>query len=112
MKEVPLEYAVSVQGFSPVKVVAMSPGKARAKAWNLYRNAYTETTFKEFLGICNATQPTNAEFEEILVEGQKAWALPGQYLEAANSIAFVYPQTDSVLHSHRLDVKRKEPSHD
>lgn len=104
-REIPLEYAVKVEGFDATMQVAMTPSRARARTWESYRCAYDGTTFKDFMKICKSIRQTGREFTPALVSGELAYLVPGESIEAMKSKRFVRPFSDTVMTTHYLDVE-------
>jgi hypothetical protein len=97
----PRSYDVCVKGFDPVTYIANTPGKARAKAYRSYTDAY-DIDFKRFLKISTIRRNKEKNLKPILVQGKPAWQT---YDTKGNSIPFVYNDTDFEMRSHILDVQ-------
>lgn len=98
------KYDVTVSGYGTASFFAKSISQARAKACRSLQSCNDRITFKDFLKM----RPTVARVdapekfgEKIMVSGKQA-----HFVEHAggNSIRFCYPDCDTTLISHELDV--------
>ena len=49
---------IEVKGFDPYRVLAESRSKARYMAYRMYRDGWTDTSFRDFLKIVRVTVAT------------------------------------------------------
>ena len=92
-----------VNGHAPVTILAASRGKARAKAWRSYTNAFN-CTFKRFIQISTVRRDhaTPAHFgAPITVSGAPAFFIAHA---GGNSLKFALPDSDGVSLTHELDA--------
>lgn len=100
------QYVVSVEGFGCHVFDAVSPGRARAHAYQ--SSAFNGWTFKEFLRRCRLWRSPAAAHpnygREITVGGERAYYVGGD----SQYIRFVRPGADYLLNAHPLDVEPDE----
>ncbi|UWQ77594.1 hypothetical protein K3725_09685 [Leisingera sp. S132] len=102
------KYEVTVQGYGAGQFYAKNKNQARVRAFRSLQNVNDRITFKSFLKIVGniALQEAPDGFgAPILVNGK-----PAHFLEHAggNSIRFCYPDSDTMLIVHELDVSEAE----
>lgn len=100
-------YSIAVEGFSPQRYSARSPGKARAAAWRDYSCAW-DVSFRRFLEVSSVVRILNPPGvgDRILVGGVPATRALGR---GDQYVWFMRDDSDVLLCSHPSDVERVTP---